>query len=249
MRVKIYVSDVGGIGMGRLDFQFEGHPCTLLTPDVDVKGKPWVWRAEFLGGYDQIDRELLKNGWHIGYCMLSDRYGCPSAVADMKSFHDYVVENFGLAPKADIFGFSRGGLYAANYALTYPEDVSLLYLDAPVLDICSWPAGAFRGNGNPVAWEECKNCYGLTDGEATVYNGSPRYRVEELAAHRIPLLLIAGDSDEAVPFDENGAYLAAAYHRIGAPMLCILKKGCGHHPHSVTDIEQPVDFIQRYHSC
>ena len=31
-------------------------------------------------------------------------------------------------------GFSRGGLYAFNFAATHPTRVAALYLDAPVLD-------------------------------------------------------------------------------------------------------------------
>lgn len=125
-------------------FLFENHPCRLVIPDAPAKGRPWVWRAEFFGAFDTVDRALLERGWYIAYCSLSDRYGCPSAVADMKRFHDHLVSAFGLCEKAALFGFSRGGLYAFNYSLLYPQDVAVLYLDAPVLDICSWPGGLGR---------------------------------------------------------------------------------------------------------
>ena len=91
---------------------------------------------------------------------MSDMYGCDKAVELMKQFHDYVVEKYGLNPKPSIFGFSRGGLYSVNYAVKYPNDLSSVYLDAPVLDIRSWPGGH---EGAKHEWEECKAIYGLDD--------------------------------------------------------------------------------------
>ena len=64
-------------------------------------------------------------------------YGSPGAVAHMRVFQEYVTAAFGLAPQTVLFGFSRGGLYACNYAMEHPERVLLLYLDAPVLDLLS----------------------------------------------------------------------------------------------------------------
>ncbi len=39
-------------------FAFGGHQCTLICPDIPAKGKPWVWRAEFLGAFDYADKAL-----------------------------------------------------------------------------------------------------------------------------------------------------------------------------------------------
>lgn len=225
------------------EFMWEGHACTLIEPQTPSSEKYWVWRAEFLGAFDQIDQELLRRGWYIAYCNLSDRYGCPSAVADMKGFHDYIVETFHLSEKADLFGFSRGGLYAFNYAVAYPQDVATLYLDAPVLDIRSWPGGKGTGEGSPACWEECKSCYGLTEEEAADFRGNPVDHLDDLAAMGIPLLLIAGDSDKIVPYEENGKKLEDVYKKTTLPFLPVLKAGCGHHPHSVDDTAAAVEFI------
>ena len=84
---------------------------------------------------------MLQEGYFLLYYKVSDMYGCPQAVEYMRHFHTYVTKEFDLYPKPVLFGFSRGGLYAVNYAAAYPQEVDALYLDAPVLDIRSWPGG------------------------------------------------------------------------------------------------------------
>jgi len=62
-------------------------------------------------------------------------YGCSQSVVYMREFREVLCDVFGMTGRAALFGFSRGGLYAFRYAVTWPEDVLALYLDAPVLDI------------------------------------------------------------------------------------------------------------------
>lgn len=230
-------------------FLFENHPCRLIVPDAPAKRRPWVWRAEFFGAFDSVDRALLERGWHIAYCSLSDRYGCPSAVADMKRFHDHLVSDFSLSEKAALFGFSRGGLYAFNYSLLYPQDVAVLYLDAPVLDICSWPGGLGCAPRAEKEWWECLACYGLTEETARQSRVSPVWHLEEWVEKHIPLVLIAGEKDNTVPFAENGARLLhmSESSRSGEnDRLVILKKDGDHHPHSVEkpkDVDRVAEWI------
>ena len=98
-------------GYTRYDFQVNGHDCLLIVPKKVAVGKPWVWRAEFFDAFAYADMALLAEGWHIAYCDLHDRFGSADAVAEMKNFHDTLTAELGLAKKADLFGFSRGGLY------------------------------------------------------------------------------------------------------------------------------------------
>ncbi len=224
-------------------YMFNGREATVIVPEKAAEGRPWVWRAEFLGAFDYVDRALLALGWHIAYYQLSDMFGCPEAVDAMKEFHDDVVARFDLNEKADIFGFSRGGLYSANYTLKHPDDISTLYLDAPVLDICSWPGGKGKGRGSKENWEMCLEWYKITDEESADFKGSPIHHIDELIATRVPVLLVAGDADETVPYDENGLIMANEYEKCGAKIKVIVKPGCGHHPHSVEDTDIPVKYI------
>ena len=124
--------------------------------------------------------------------------------------------------------------------------MSVLYLDAPVLDIKSWPGGLGVGVGAEREWSECLECYGLDCSSVLSFRGNPSDRADELAADGIPLVMVVGDSDTDVPHCENAEILAEAYRRAGAPFLYIVKHGCAHHPHSVSDPAQICDFIEKH---
>lgn len=233
-------------GFEREDFRFGGFDCILVKPDNPLPGRPFVWRAEFFGAFAQCDLEMVRRGYYLTYICLTDQYGCPWAVERMREYHEHLTRERGLGARPLIFGFSRGGLYAVNFALAYPERVGKLYLDAPVLDVLSWPAGRGAGVGAPREWQECLKCYGAT--EETIgacAQARPVTRGAELARLGIPLALVAGGSDDVVPYAENGAPFAADYTRAGGQPFVRLKPECGHHPHSLDDVRELCDFLCR----
>ena len=185
---------------------------------------------------------MLRRGWYLVYYKISDRFGEPNAVKSMRNFQAYLEQKFELAEKAVLFGFSRGGLYAVNYAAEYPDKVAKIYLDAPVLDVFSWPGGFWRGEGSPTDWEMCRKYYHIQDGENDTTE-NPIKKIGTLIQNRIPVLLVAGDADTVVPLQENGALLYAEYMYAGAPIKMIVKPGVGHHPHSLEQPEEIADWI------
>ncbi len=162
----------------------------------------------------------------------------------MKQFHVHLLSAYALHPQSALFGFSRGGLYAFNYAATYPNDVGVLYLDAPVLDFRSWPAGRGQGTGSPQQWAECKAVYGITEEEADHFDQNPLDRIKTRANSGIPIFIVAGDADTVVPFEENAAILAKKYKELGGMVEVIIKPGVGHHPHSLEQVEPIVTFVR-----
>ena len=120
----------------------------MIFPKEPDYLRRWIWRAEFLDcGFDTVDVEMLRRGYFLVYYRVSDMYGCPKSIGYMKKFYDFIVSELDLDQKTILFGFSRGGLYSVNFALRYPAIVRALYLDAPVLDIKSWPGGLGVGLG------------------------------------------------------------------------------------------------------
>lgn len=230
-------------GYERQDFYLKGREGIIIKPDKPAEGKPWVWRTEFFDAFSYADMDLLKKGWHIIYYRISNMYGCPEAVALMKDFKEYVVDNFKLSSKAVLFGFSRGGLYAFNYTAKYPEDVSMLYLDAPVLNILSWPGGKGSGCGAEKEWKECLDIYGLDEKAVINFQGNPLNKIEAVAKAGIPIIMVAGDKDDIVPFEENGGELVRLYKEWHGKLKLILKPGVGHHPHSLERPDEIVKFI------
>ncbi|MCF7762008.1 MAG: alpha/beta hydrolase, partial [Cephaloticoccus sp.] len=112
----------------RLDFVVAGQPAILIVPKNAAPGNPWVWRAEWFGDRHapQVSLELLRRGWHLAYINASDRYGSPAAMKLFDAFYHQLTTDFALAPKVVIEGFSRGGLYAFNFAADWPERVAAL---------------------------------------------------------------------------------------------------------------------------
>jgi len=228
----------------RHDFLLDGREVIVVLPKTPAPMNPWVWRAEFFDAFPSADMALLENGWHLVYYNVSNMYGCPEAIKLMKRFHEFVITMpYSLNPRPVIFGFSRGGLYAFNYAADYPDEISGLYLDAPVLDIRSWPGGKGTGQGSPNDWEECLTVYGLTEETAKGFSGNPLDKVERVAKAGIPIIVVAGDSDMAVPFLENAAILERKYNKHGGNIKMIVKPGVGHHPHSLEDPRPIIEFI------
>ena len=222
-------------GYQRKNFRLYGRDCLMIIPEKEFPGKPWVWRAEFFGAFDYADRELLKQGWHICYIENSDRYGCSEAIDTMEAFYTCMTEEEGLNKKVDLFGFSRGGLYSVNFTARHPECISTLYLDAPVMNITSWPGGYGASERYPKEWEECKAVYGLTDETALEFHENPLDKMSVLLNAHVKIMLVAGAADSVVPFKENGAKLAEYYQNNGGQIKVIVKPDCDHHPHSLED--------------
>lgn len=223
-------------------FCIDGHEGILISPLQSCKGNPYIWRTEFLGEFDSVDRELLRRGWHLVYYRVSDQFGCMECVKKMRRFQNYLEEKFSLCKKAVLFGFSRGGLYAVNYAATYPEKVRKLYLDAPVLDIFSWPGGYGRGKGSRKDWALCREIYGIKPGERNTAD-NPINKIPTLIRNRIPVILVVGAEDTVVPFSENGKLLYADYMQAEAEVKLIVKPRVGHHPHSLENPDEIADWI------
>ncbi|OWA37780.1 hypothetical protein B9G55_06995 [Saccharibacillus sp. O16] len=239
-------------GFVRIDYVWEGRQCLVVQPTQAAPGNPWIWRTEFFGEFADADVELLNQGWHVAYMRLSHQYGTPAAALQMEQFRTDVVRRFDLDHQPMLVGLSRGGLYALRYAELYPQHTRALYLDAPVVDIVSWPGGYGQGQGSPEEWQDCLAVYDIdtsAGADEKAIRCSAEHvtaelldRVEVLTQADIPLLLIAGGADEVVPFTENGQRLESRYLQAGGHVDTIIKPECGHHPHGLEDPEPIVRF-------
>jgi pimeloyl-ACP methyl ester carboxylesterase len=233
-------------GFKRLDFVVAGRPALLVVPKTPAAGKPWIWRTEFFEHEPQADLALLERGWHVAYVNAQDMYGAPRAIAIFDGYYELVTQRYGLARRVVLEGLSRGGLYAFNYAVTHPERVAALYLDAPVLNVHSWPG---RNKDTPAGaklWRELRESYGLSVEAAQNFKDSPIDHIDVVARAGVPILLISGDADEAVPFTENGAILKQRYDELHAVCEVIMKPGGKHHPHSLVDPAPILEFLLKH---
>ncbi len=233
-------------GYDRYDFVVDGRPCLAVVPKLAAPGNPWIWRTEFFGHEPQADLALLAKGFHAVYMDVQNMYGGPEAMRHMDAFYDELTQRHGLASRTVLEGFSRGGLFAFNWAAAHPDRVACIYADAPVCDFKSWPGGKGKGHGSPGDWQNVLKVYGLTEAEAMAYKLNPLDNLAPLARAGVPLLHVVGDADDAVPLDENTAVVEQRYKQLGGQITVIVKKGVGHHPHSLKDPAPIVDFILQH---
>jgi len=233
-------------GFDELSFNVAGRAALVVKPKTPAAGRPWIWRTEFFGHEPQGDIALLAAGWHVAYFKVSDMYGAPQSIELMEKFRDQAVREFGLSPRAVLEGFSRGGLYAVNFAAAFPDKTAALYLDAPVLDIRSWPGGKGRGKGSATCWKQALEIYGLTEDTAKDFKGNPLDKAETLAKAGIPIVAVVGDADATVPYEENTKPFAEKYRAAGGTIEVIVKPGVDHHPHSLKDPKPIVDFLLKH---
>ena len=228
-------------GCDRYDFQVEGRDAIVVVPAQAAPGRPWICRPAFFDAFASVDKALLKEGWHVAYYDVTHLYGSPRAVRLFKAFYDYVVPAFGLAPKMTVEGFSRGGYFAFNWAAAHPETVACMYVDAPVCDINTWPRET-----QPSLWPDFLAEWGVRDAEVDAdFRGNALQLLPAIAAAHIPIISVCGDADGTVVFDRNMLPVQEAYLALRGIVEVIVKPGCDHHPHSLTDPSPVVDFIRQ----
>ncbi len=229
-------------GYQRLDFIVEGRPCILVLPKTVATGKPWIWRTEFFGHEPQVDLALLARGWHLAYMDAKDMYGGPKAMALFGRFYAHIVAHAGLARRAVLEGFSRGGLYAFNFAASHPGRVAALYLDGAALDLRSWPGRNLESKER----REMLAAYQLTDETLAGFPRNPINLSAQVAAAKIPIVAVSGDADESVPFADNIGLLEKRFREQGGLIEVIVKPDGKHHPHSLKDPAPVVDFLVKH---
>jgi alpha-beta hydrolase superfamily lysophospholipase len=108
----------------------------------------------------------------------------------------------------------------------------------------SWPGGYGKGQGGRDDWKQALASYHFTtDLELIEFKGNPIDILEPIAAARIPVIHVVGDIDTVVPQAENTDVVRERYLTLGGKFTLIVKQGCDHHPHGLTDPTPVVNFI------
>lgn len=230
-------------GFNKIEFEVDGRKAFLIEPTKAAPGGPWIWRTEFFGHQPQADLALLNKGFYVAYVDVQNLYGGPLSMTIMDAMHARVTTEYKLSNKTVLEGFSRGGLFALNWAARNPEKVACIYNDAPVCDFTSWPGGKGRGKGSPADWERLKKVYEFSDEEAANSKLNPIHQLDRLANAKIPLLHVCGATDDVVPIEENSLLVQQRYQALGGSMTLISKPHCNHHPHSLEDPTRIVNFV------
>ncbi|MFP4089051.1 MAG: alpha/beta hydrolase family protein [Cyclobacteriaceae bacterium] len=232
-------------GFRMYSFEFQGRQSRIVVPKIAADGNPWVWRARFFGHRPEVDMALLSRGYFVAFIDVSDLYGSAEAVRLWNEFYAYLTSEYDFAPEVALEGMSRGGLIVFNWTAANPEKVACIYADAPVCDLRSWPGGKMSGRGSSEDWQKSLSAYKLTEEEAMQFAGNPVDKAEILVKAKIPLLVVSGDADDIVPYEENAQKIVEAYKKAKLKPRVILKEGVGH-THGLDDPQPIIDFILKH---
>ncbi len=235
-------------GFARHDFKVGGLEATVVDPKRSAKGRPWIWRMEFFDHRPMLDLALLERGYHLAYVNVGNTYGSPGAIHQLSEFYQALVgPAWKLNPRVVLEGFSRGGLYAYNWAVKNPSKVMAIYGDAPVCDFTTWPYGGAGAARSESDWGSLVSLYGFpTEADALTYAFPPVANLDVLVQAKIPIVHVIGDADEVVPVAANTALIESRYRALWGTILVIHKPGGLHHPHSLDDPIPLVAFLTRH---
>lgn len=231
-------------GFKRIDFTFEGREAILVLPENPTPNRNWLFKTEYFGAFPNFEIAMLKRGWHLAYIKNITRWCLDEDIDLKRRFAEYLKSEYFLYKKCVPVGMSCGGLIACKYAAKHPDCVSALYLDAPVMNLLSCPAGI--GVAGSDLMDEFINATGITLSALTYYREHPIDKMPVLLKNNIPIVLIYGDADTVVPYCENGAVLEEYYKKNGGVILSIGKAGCAHHPHGLDDNTPIIEFVENH---
>ncbi len=231
-------------GFRRIDFDFEGRKAILIFPEKPNENKKWLLKTVYFDAFPEFEEDMLHRGWHLAYLENKSRWCVESDLDTKKAFVDFLAEEYGLYKKCVPVGMSCGGLMGVKFAGKYPECVSCMYLDAPALNFLSCPAGL--GDSVHNFMEEFTADTGITFKDLLNYREHPIDSKDKLLKNNIPLIIVYGDCDDVVPYDENGGILEKYYRENGGIIETIKKAGAGHHPHGLSDNTPVIEFVEKY---
>jgi len=229
-------------GYGLEKIEIGGMEAVIVHPKKP-NGK-WALKTEYFPAFPGVQLKLLELGYYVAHVTSKTRWYCEEDNKRRAELAEYMIKNYGVSEKCVIIGMSCGGMQGIYFATDYPQYVSVLYLDAPVVNFLSCPAGIGKGRG--INYQEFADAKGMSLEELISFRDHPLDRLPKLAKLNIPVCLVCGDSDGVVPYDENGIYIKKAYEEAGAIIETHLKPGCDHHPHSLEDNTPIIDFILKY---
>ena len=228
------------------ELEFEGFPAFVVFPEKANKKRSFAIKTEYWGAFPEAEIKLLSEGYHLLFIKNVNRWGTSDDVDRKARFIKWAQSEYSLSLGVPV-GMSCGGIFAVKLAAKYPELFFCVYVDAPVVNYMSCPCGF--GSGNPLSanyLDEILPALGLKNlSELLAYRDMPLDNVPSLIESKLPLILVAGDSDTVVPFNENGYFIQKAYEAASLPFELYIKEGCAHHPHGLGDSSKIVDFIRK----
>lgn len=234
-------------GFERIDFRFEGRLAILVCPRESAAGNRWLLKTEYFDAFPDLEIAMLERGYHVAYLKNTNRWGLREDIDCKRRFRDFLVQEYGLAEKCIPVGMSCGGIFAIKLAGIYPEMVSVIYADAPVMNLLSMMAMG-QLSADKMDEREIVEALSMSRSDLLSYREHPLDYLPNVIASRIPACIVYGDGDTLVPWEENVKLMLDAYGQSNVPHRVFLKKGADHHPHALGGLcgeqqEQLIRFL------
>lgn len=221
-------------GFDRTSFEFHGHQAWVVSPKgKSLPGSPWTWTMQWATSF--VPRtsvpQLLVDGYHHVTIDTFQHRMDETGLKVSCEFQKFLVEKLGFAKKVDLVGLSWGGFFAVRYANRYPENVSHLYLDGPLM--------SFQRFACPSPWHAMPPA----DGDWSKDPRMPITMGPSLAKANIPILLLYGGQDQTCIPSANCEPFIKAFQDAGGVIKVIKRDAYGHHPHGVEPGEPTIRFF------
>lgn len=224
-------------------FTFEHMQAVFVRPKVEPCGH-WCLKCEYWGAYPAVELALLEKGFCLAWVQNTSRFAPDEDCHRKARFAAHIASAYGLLPRCVPVGMSCGGAHAVRFAGLHPECVEALYIDAPVLNYASLPGKLGVPFCEEIWDKEFTVTYpGITRSDLLCFDGHPVLMAGRLIEARIPTVMVWGEEDATVDYNENGRLLEQAME--GSGLLRTIAVPCrGHHPHGMLGSQRPiVDFI------
>lgn len=227
-------------------FFFEERKAFIVYPKTKPNGR-LLLKTEYMDAFPNFDISMLEKGYHLIHITHCSRWAPDEETNIMAEFVRFCAKELNASERCIIEGLSCGGLQATKFAELYPELTSVLYLDAPVLNILSMVGlGECKGDFVDEFWREIVATYGVSRSTIVNFRKSPIDNMEPLIENAIPIIMLYGNADNIVIYEENGKVLEDYYKSHGGIIKVISKSMCQHHPHGLENPEPIIEFIERY---
>ena len=227
-------------------FIFQERNAKIVYPSCPANGK-LLLKTEYFSAFPYFEVAMLKKGYTLCFLSHPNRWAPDSETHITADFVRFVAKELNFEPKCIPVGMSCGGLQALRLAQLHPELISVLYIDAPVVNILSLAGlGAASRDNTATFWKEIQAAHGVNRYTIVNFRKSPIDAMDKLIENNIPIIMLYGDADDVVLYNENGKVLEDYYRENGGDMKVICKPGCGHHPHSLEDPSPIIEFVEAH---
>ncbi|MBQ8183221.1 MAG: hypothetical protein IJ025_04900 [Clostridia bacterium] len=235
-------------GFNADEFIFENHEAIIVEPEKVADKCALILKTEYWNAFPETEIKLIEKGHFLCYIKNDNRWGTDADIDRKARFVKFCKEKYNINCGCVPVGMSCGGIFAVKFAAKYPQLVSSIYIDAPVINYMSCPCGF--GIGERIDDENFSEILGALNmhsiSQLICYRETPQDKIPELLKHKIPVIMVAGDSDTVVPYTENGKLIEEAYKENSLPLDLFIKPGCNHHPHGLNEPSLVVECIEKY---